>query len=64
MCILHALPLLLYVRNKNSTVDTEMICAGRLHLALLSERLELLSVTTQLVGNSPSPLCALLLALK
>lgn len=64
MCIRHALPLLLYVTNKNSPVDTEMICARRLYLALLSECLELLSLTTQLVGNSPAPLYALLLALK
>lgn len=35
-----------------------------MHLALLNECLEIVSVTTQMVGDAPAPLCALLLALK
>lgn len=51
--------LLLYVRNVNSTIYAETMCAERSHQALLSEYFELF-----LVGNSPAWPCALQLALE
>lgn len=60
MSLFHTRPLLLYVRNGNSTLDAETMCAERSRSSLLSECLELFLVTTQLVGNSPAWPCALL----